>query len=205
VRHNTHFLFNLRYEDLTKLCSAAATIDLISVPHTGFPPLKIAIVGAVFKSDHTINYCCRLFQRPPKVPCLQSRFFVMTLHTFPATSKPTRTQDKRPHAPRPKLSKEARQVATARQREAATAYSKDLSAAWKTIDEATENIAVKHHKSLQHVQSTLHMGRGAFTRQGSKKTTAWNAYTWKTMKEQRESDGWLFYRQEVTIFNVFIL
>ena len=85
----------------------------------------------------------------------------------------------------------ARYVAADHQRKAGAAYSNDLLAAWKTIDKATENIAITHHKSLRRVQSSLHMGKGAFTHQGTNKTSVWNAYMWKKLKEQRESEGLL--------------
>ncbi|RDB19669.1 hypothetical protein Hypma_013284 [Hypsizygus marmoreus] len=87
---------------------------------------------------------------------------------------------------RPRLSAEAREALNARRRHAAESYKKALSEAWTKIDEATEDLAAAHHKTVRRVQSELHMGR-QLSRIQRKKTNAWNAFCWK--KSQDKENG----------------
>jgi hypothetical protein len=79
---------------------------------------------------------------------------------------------------RVQLTKEARAAVNARQREASRRYRKDIEDAWAKIDEATENIASTHHKSIRHVQSEFHMG-STMSRSKREKSSPWNAFFWK--------------------------
>jgi hypothetical protein len=85
------------------------------------------------------------------------------------------------------LTKEAHATINACQCEASHHYKKDLDETWVKIDEATENLAITHHKSVHRVQGELHMGRNmAHTKQ--LKTSAWNAFSWKKnmmLKQQK--------------------
>jgi|SRR5580693_8678026 hypothetical protein len=102
-----------------------------------------------------------------------------------------RTQVSKRTTPRVRLSKEARAALTARQREAATRYKKDVEDVWTKIDEATEDLAVNHHKSLRRVQSELHMGR-LITRTKRQKTNLWNAFCWKKRQDKENDPGGTF-------------
>ena len=103
-----------------------------------------------------------------------------------------RTQVGKRTIPRVRLSKEARAALTARQREAAARYKNDVEDVWTKIDEATEDLAVNHHKSLRHVQSELHMGR-LMARTKRQKTSAWNAFCWKKRQEKENDSSGMFH------------
>ena len=94
--------------------------------------------------------------------------------------------------PRVKVTKEARAQATARQRERAQAYSKDLDHAWTTLEGTVENLAKDHHKSVVAVQADLALGRAQVTRPHVEKTSAWNAFMWKKAQERKEAGKGVF-------------
>ena len=87
---------------------------------------------------------------------------------------------------RPTLTKEARAALNARRRLAAKKYRDALGDSWNTLDKLTEDIAVSHHKSIRRVQTELHTGIQR-SRIGRKKTSAWNAFTWKKSQEKDNS------------------
>ena len=76
------------------------------------------------------------------------------------------------------LSQGARTAITARQREAAHHYNKDINATWAQIDDVTQNIVTVHNKSVSCVQSQLHMGC-VFSHGKHKKNSPWNMFMWK--------------------------
>jgi hypothetical protein len=82
------------------------------------------------------------------------------------------------------MSKEMRAALLVRQREAAAKYRDDIEIAWAKIDEATEELATTHHKSLRRIQSDLHMGRHVARRKRIK-TSLWNAFCWKKRQEMQ--------------------
>lgn len=95
------------------------------------------------------------------------------------------TQGTNPHAPRPKLSKEARAALRAQQAGKNKAYNRALDDASKAISNIIENVAVSHNKSLQRIESTLHMGRDSITNAHREKSSAWNGFSKKVLQERR--------------------
>jgi hypothetical protein len=96
------------------------------------------------------------------------------------------TQAVKERAPRPKLSKEAQAALRAQQQSKGKAYNLALDDANKAINDIIENVAVTHKKSLQRVESTLHMGRDPITNQQRSKSTAWNGFARRKVKELRD-------------------
>jgi hypothetical protein len=99
---------------------------------------------------------------------------------------------------RPKLSAEARAALLARRRQASQCYKNALSETWDTIDKLTEDLSVAHHKSLQRVQSELHMGHRLACK-SRKKTNAWNAFTWKKSQDKENSKWRIIARSILTL------
>jgi hypothetical protein len=87
-----------------------------------------------------------------------------------------------------RLSKDARAAVTGRQREAARRYKKDLDTAWAQIDDATQNIATTHNKSVRHVQGQFHMGR-ILSHGKHSKISPWNAFMWKKGKDRQADES----------------
>lgn len=118
----------------------------------------------------------------------------MRTRFYQTSAKHAKTTGVKKRIKRPKLSKEARAILNARRQLAAQRYRDALGDSWNTLDKLTEDIAVSHHKSIRRVQTELHTGiqRSRIQR---KKTSAWNAFTWKKSKEK--DNGRLYH----TIFN----
>jgi hypothetical protein len=125
----------------------------------------------------------------------------MRTRFYQASSRSTKRTQGIQRTRRIRLSKEARAAASARQREAALRYKNDITDAWKNIDQATEDLAVTHHKSLRRVQAELHMGRN-MARTKRHKTSAWNAFCWKKRqdKENASDDDGMY-----SLFIVFLI
>jgi len=109
-----------------------------------------------------------------------TRFF----KTAAQPSKANSTAKRRPH---PKLGKEAQALAIARRRAAVKSYNESIDGAWSKIDEEMKNIAVKHKKSLQKVQTDLHMGHQTLLKKHSV-INPWNAMLWKVRQEVKENE-----------------
>ena len=108
----------------------------------------------------------------------------MRVRFYETSAKHARmTQGIKKKIQRPKLSKEARAALNARQQLAAQRYKDALGETWNTIDKLTEEIAASNHKSVRHVQTELHTGLQC-SRTERKKTSAWNAFTWKKSQEK---------------------
>ncbi|KAH7922388.1 hypothetical protein BV22DRAFT_1131496 [Leucogyrophana mollusca] len=86
-----------------------------------------------------------------------------------------------------KLSKEAWAAVIARCKEAIRRFRKDLNETWRKIDEATESIAVTHHKSVCRIENNLHMGQ-ALLRSKRSRLNVWNAFCWKKNKTDTNRD-----------------
>jgi len=84
--------------------------------------------------------------------------------------------------PKVHLSKEARQLLTAKRHESSACYRKSLATAWSTIHEAAIQIATDHSKSVRKVQSELHMGHSLLLSKHTK-GNAWNAFVWKKSQD----------------------
>ena len=84
--------------------------------------------------------------------------------------------------PKVHLSKEARQLLTAKRRESSARYRKSPATAWSTIHEVAIQIAADHGKSVRKVQSELHMGHSLFLSKRVK-ANAWNAFIWKKSQD----------------------
>jgi hypothetical protein len=116
---------------------------------------------------------------------MRTRFY------YPTARRSGRTQGIVRKQKKVKLTKEARAAIKIRQREASRRYKQDLDEAWAKIDEATENLAATHHKSVRRVQSELHTGPN-MARKRRLKTSAWNAFCWKkniSLKEAKTVVG----------------
>ena len=86
----------------------------------------------------------------------------------------------------PRLSKKARAALNARWHLAAKHYKDALGETWNMIDKITEDISSSHHKSVRRVQMELYTSlQRSHTEQ--KKTSAWNAFTWKKSQEKENS------------------
>jgi len=123
------------------------------------------------------NFCCGC-NLPNLLPeKMRARF-------YQTSAKYTRTtQGVKKKIQRPKLSKEAHAALNARRLLAAKRYKDALGETWKTIDKLTEEIATSNHKSVRRVQTELHTGLQR-SRTERKKTSAWNAFTWKKSQEK---------------------
>ncbi|TDL13891.1 hypothetical protein BD410DRAFT_846538 [Rickenella mellea] len=87
------------------------------------------------------------------------------------------------------MSKEARECANARRRDASDAYHKNLDKVWFDIQDTVEDLAKGHNKSINAVQTDLRLGRGRIARPRREKTSAWNAFMWKKAQEKRDENG----------------
>lgn len=94
----------------------------------------------------------------------------------------------RRHAVRVKLSQEARKILKIKRHEKHVSYHTDLAEAWRKLDEIKETLAVKYSKSLQRVACDLHSGRGTLTKGFRQKTSAWNAFLWKSRQNGQGSN-----------------
>ncbi|KAF8348045.1 hypothetical protein F5887DRAFT_837650, partial [Amanita rubescens] len=65
-------------------------------------------------------------------------------------------------------------------------YNESINGAWSKIDEEMKNIAIKHKKSLQKVQTDLHMGHQKLLKKHSV-INPWNAFLWKVCQEVKEN------------------
>ena len=82
----------------------------------------------------------------------------MKTRFYEPASRPSRiTQGVRRPKGRIQLTKDARAQAHKRQKQAAQKYDAGLKDAWAKISETAKELAGMHHKSLQRVQTDLHM------------------------------------------------
>ncbi|TFK67057.1 hypothetical protein BDN72DRAFT_899278 [Pluteus cervinus] len=79
----------------------------------------------------------------------------------------------------------ARMDALRRQRETRHRYNNEVQTTWTELTTMAEDIAKKHHKSVQRVQRDIHLAQPV---QKRPKVNAWNAFCRET-KEQRRSSG----------------
>jgi hypothetical protein len=93
---------------------------------------------------------------------------------------------------RPKLSPEAHAALLACWQQASQSYKNALGETWDTIDKLAQELATSHHKSLQHVQSELHMGQKLAWKE-RKITSAWNAFNWKKSQEKENGKLIMYY------------
>ncbi|KAF8330272.1 hypothetical protein F5887DRAFT_1081863 [Amanita rubescens] len=101
-------------------------------------------------------------------------------------AQPSQANSKAKRRPRAKIGKGAQALAVARRQTAADGYNKSIDSAWSKIDEEMKNIATKHHKSLQKVQTDLHMGHQRLLKKHSV-INPWNAILWKLRQEEKEN------------------
>lgn len=95
-----------------------------------------------------------------------------------------------PRAPRPRpritLSKEAREALKLDQREKSRRFREDLDNAWKSVNNVTQTLASRHHKSIRRVQNELYFGHPKFCSRRNK-INAWNAFCWKKRQFDRKA------------------
>jgi hypothetical protein len=110
----------------------------------------------------------------------------MRTRFYQTSSTHAKTTGVKKRIKRPKLSKEARAALNERRRLSAKRYMNALGETWNTLDKLAEDVAVSHHKSVSRVRTELHTGiqRSRIQR---KKTSAWNAFTWKKSQEKENS------------------
>jgi hypothetical protein len=111
----------------------------------------------------------------------------MRARFYQTSAKYRTTQGVKKKIQRPKLSKEAHAVLNACRQLAAKRYKDALGETWKTIDKLTEEIATSNHKSVCRVQMELHTGLQC-SHTEHKKTSAWNAFTWKKSQEKENRE-----------------
>lgn len=111
----------------------------------------------------------------------------MRTRFFKTAAQPSQANSKAKRRPRAKLGKAAQALAVARRRAAAQSYNESIDGAWSKIDEEMKNIAVKHKKSLQKVQTDLHMGHQTSLKKHSV-VNPWNAVLWKIGQEVKENE-----------------
>jgi hypothetical protein len=97
-----------------------------------------------------------------------------------------RRQGHLPHAPRPTLSKEARDATNARRQELRTAYTNSVQALALEVKDKVSSIAVEHKKSCDAVQAALNVGSGAFNKGRHAKASPWHAFLWKKAQVERD-------------------
>jgi hypothetical protein len=111
----------------------------------------------------------------------------MRTRFFKTAAQPSQAKSTAKRRPRVKLGKAAQALAVARRRAAADGYNESIDSAWSKIDEEMKNIAIKHKKSLQKVQTDLHMGHQKLLKKHSV-INPWNAFLWKVRQETKENE-----------------
>ena len=119
------------------------------------------------------NFCANLLPKKMQVQFYQT------------SAKYTRTtQSIKKKIQCPKLSKEAHVALNACRLLAVKWYKDALGETWKTIDKLTEEIATSNHKNVCCVQTELYTGLQC-SHTECKRTSAWNAFTWKKSQEKK--------------------
>jgi hypothetical protein len=93
------------------------------------------------------------------------------------------------HAPRPTLSKEAREAANARRQDSRAAYTTSVNLLASEVKQKISDLATEHKRSYDAVQAALNLGSGPFSKGKHAKASAWHAFLWKKGQIDRETGG----------------